>query len=436
MENSETQYKAALQKLESEYAAFHKIGAGAYNPGLETTTTLAERLGNPHHKFRTVHVAGTNGKGSVAHTLAAVLQSAGYRTGLYTSPHLLDFRERIRVDGEKVSKDFVASFVPRLDAVKGEFLPSYFEAATLMAFEYFAECEVDVAVIEVGLGGRLDSTNIITPLLSIITNISHDHNAILGNTLEEIAAEKAGIIKSGVPVVIGEAEGDVRKVFEEKACSEHAPIIFAAENKLYQSVDLSAGKLVYKGTPWGDFKGELTADCQRINTNTILNALEVLKLTFDIDAKAVNQGFGNVASIAGLMGRWTTLQSAPVRIICDTGHNPGGWKLMAPQLKDLAQNGLHMVLGFVNDKDIDTIMEYMPREGKYYFTAPSSDRARAAVDTAAHAAAHGIEGKAYPAVADAITAAKATAKPGETIFIGGSNFVVADALFCFSCSPV
>lgn len=426
-------YQETLDFIYSQVPMFQNLGAGAYKPGLDTTLRLCEHWGNPHLSLnRCIHIAGTNGKGSTAHTTAAILQSAGYRTALYTSPHLLDFRERIRVDGKPVSKEFVVDFVaeflrtPELVALH----PTFFELSTVMAFRYFADCNVDVAVIEVGLGGRLDCTNIITPLASVITNISLDHKALLGNTEPEIAREKAGIIKSGIPAIVGHATGEVRRVFEDKASAVHAPIVFAEDSPAFAEAVFEEGCIRYNGTAFGDFRGELCGECQKENTNTILHVLETVRPYFPkIDAEAVSKGFAEVCELTGLMGRWMQRTLGDVRVICDTGHNIGGWEHLGPSLSDMAECGeLHMVLGFVNDKDIDAIVNCFPRNAKYYFCTPSVNRGRAAEETAAIAAGHGISGTAYETVREACEAAVKAAHPGATVFVGGSTFVVADYL--------
>lgn len=429
MNDIEENYIRVLDELDNGYAAFHKVGAPAYDPGLETTATLAARLGNPQDKFKSIHVGGTNGKGSTAHTLAAVLHEAGYKVGLYTSPHILDFRERIRVDGKMIEKQAVVDFYDRFRTVRGDLTPSYFELVTLMAFDYFAASGVDVAVVEVGLGGRLDSTNIIHPELSVITNISLDHTALLGDTEEAIAAEKAGIIKPGVPVVIGNASGGVRKVFIDKAESVGAPILFAQDAECFASVERKDGYLVYEGTPWGTVRGELCGDCHPENAATIMTALGALVFRgFSIPAQAVRRGFEAVCSLTGLAGRWMRVADKP-EVICDTGHNIGGWRYLAPALQEIAdRRKLHIILGFVADKDAAHILAFLPQNAVCYFATPSVDRARDAASTAQLAAACGISGTVHNTVAEALDTAFAAAADDDTIFIGGSTFVVADAL--------
>ncbi len=426
-------YKETLDYLYGQVPMFQNLGAGAYKPGLDTTLALAKHWGAPHKRLRAaIHVGGTNGKGSTAHTLAAILQSAGYKTGLYTSPHLVDFRERIRINGKPVDKEYVTRFVS--DYMADDSLtalhPTFFELSTIMALSYFADEDVDVVVIEVGLGGRLDCTNIISPLLSIITNISLDHTALLGHTEPEIAVEKAGIIKPGIPAVVGNASGEVREVFAAKASQVGAPLTFACEHAYFSKAVHTDGHIEYSGTAWGAIEAELCGDCQIENTATVLAALEILKDKFPhINPDAVRQGFASVCGLTGLMGRWMTLQSAPVRIICDTGHNIGGWEWLGKTLRDISQHGtLHMVLGLVNDKDIDAIMAQMPVGASYHFATPSVKRGRPAEETAAAAAQFGLNGICHPTVADAFDAAKASAADGDTIFVGGSTFVVADLL--------
>ncbi|MBD5233036.1 MAG: bifunctional folylpolyglutamate synthase/dihydrofolate synthase [Bacteroidales bacterium] len=423
-------YQETLDYLYGCVPMFQNLGAGAYKPGLGTTLAISEYFGNPHKALKKcIHIAGTNGKGSTAHTLAAILQSAGYKTGLYTSPHLLDFRERSRVNGVPVDEDFVCRFTDKF--IQSEELrslaPTFFELTTIMAFRYFADMDVDVAVIETGLGGRLDCTNIITPCLSVITNISLDHTALLGHTEEAIAGEKAGIIKPSVPVVIGRAEGAVLNVFRKAASDNNSPLLLASDADVCTDIEVEADALIYKGTEWGDVRGELHGECQKENGKTILTALSLLKEQFlKIDSEAVKRGFSNVCSLTGLAGRWMQISETPVKIICDTGHNPGGWEYLGKSLNKIGN--LHLVLGFVNDKDLSTITDYMPNGAKYYFATPSVKRGRPAEETQAEAAKHGIEGKAYASVAEAFKAAQSSAKEGDTIFVGGSTFVVADFL--------
>ena len=421
------EYNDAIEFLYTSMPMFQRVGASAYKPGLDTVKLLDEKFGTPHKNYLTIHIAGTNGKGSTAHTLAAILQSAGYRVGLYTSPHLVDFRERIRVNGRMISRDAVVDFVNRYRAMSLECYPSFFELTMTMAFEYFAREKVDIAVIETGLGGRLDSTNIITPILSVITNISFDHTAFLGNTLESIASEKAGIIKPSVPVVIGEAQGSVREVFLQKADEQKAPIYFAEDVARFDTIEPLQDGLLYKNTPYGDIIGELMGDCQPKNAATILTALPLLaECGIKVSAQYVKDGFAHVGSLTGLMGRWMTLQRNP-HVVCDTGHNVGGWQYLSRRLKSI-DGTLHMIIGFVNDKDVSHILEMMPKTARYYLTNAQIERAMPVAQLAEIATECGLVGEQFPSVEDAYNAALANASTEDTIFIGGSTFIVADLL--------
>lgn len=420
-------YDNAIDFLYTQIPMFQRMGANAYKPGLDTSIALDKAFGNPHSRFPSIHIAGTNGKGSTAHTLAAILQSAGYKVGLYTSPHLVDFRERIRINGEMISHSAVVDFVNRYRALQLDCQPSFFELTMTMAFEYFAKEKIDIAVIETGLGGRLDSTNIISPILSIITNISFDHTAFLGDTLTAIASEKAGIIKRNTPVVVGEASGDVKQLFLDKSIEMNSPIKFADENKAFSSAELTPDGYLYHNTPFGNITGELTGECQQKNTATILSAIEQLRLIgWEITPDAVKQGFANVCNLTGLAGRWMELQQSP-RVVCDTGHNVGGWEYLSRQLSQV-EGKLHMVIGFVNDKDISHILDLMPHNAKYYFTRAEIPRALSADEVKAIALAKGLKGEAYATVAEAYQKAIVSASATDTIFIGGSTFVVADLL--------
>lgn len=421
------EYNDAIEFLYTSMPMFQRVGASAYKPGLDTVKLLDEKFGTPHKNYLTIHIAGTNGKGSTAHTLAAILQSAGYRVGLYTSPHLVDFRERIRVNGRMISRDAVVDFVNRYRAMSLECYPSFFELTMTMAFEYFAREKVDIAVIETGLGGRLDSTNIITPILSVITNISFDHTAFLGNTLESIASEKAGIIKPSVPVVIGEAQGSVREVFLQKADEQKAPIYFAEDVARFDTIEPLQDGLLYKNTPYGDIIGELMGDCQPKNAATILTALPLLaECGIKVSAQSVKDGFAHVGSLTGLMGRWMTLHRNP-HVVCDTGHNVGGWQYLSRRLKSI-DGTLHMIIGFVNDKDVSHILEMMPKTARYYLTNAQIERAMPVAQLAEIATECGLVGEQFPSVEDAYNAALANASTEDTIFIGGSTFIVADLL--------
>jgi dihydrofolate synthase/folylpolyglutamate synthase len=407
---------------------FQQVGGAAYKEGLSTTIALDNHLGNPHRKFRTIHVAGTNGKGSTSHTLAAILQESGYKVGLYTSPHLIDFRERMRVNGTPASKEYVMEFVEKHRAFFEPLQPSFFELTTAMAFNYFAEQNVDVAIIEVGLGGRLDCTNIITPELCIITNISPDHTQFLGNTLQEIASEKAGIIKNGIPVVIGETTTETKEVFARKAKESNAPIIFAEEEALLTAATPTDNGYRYESAVFGDFCGELGGDYQQKNTNTLLSAINILRNSgFAITEESLRKGFTNVCKLTGLMGRWQKIQENP-RVICDAGHNIGGIKYITEQLARVDCRELRIVFGMVNDKDITSVLKMMPKNAEYYFTQASIKRAMPADDLKNMAERFGLMGNSHPNVKEALEAALSDSSDDDFIFVGGSCFIVADLL--------
>ncbi len=411
---------------------YQRIGSLAYKPGLDNSLALDKLFGNPHKKFKSIHVGGTNGKGSTSHLLAAVLQQSGYKTGLYTSPHLVDFRERIRVNGKMIEKDYVVNFVEKYKDDFEPIMPSFFELSMEMAFLYFAEQSVDVAIIEVGLGGRLDSTNIITPELCVITNIGHDHEKFLGNTLPEIASEKAGIIKHATPVIIGEVDDDaVKNVFIEKANKEDAPIFFAETFFDYFQAERKNNKWIYDTKEYPNLKGSLGGFAQKKNARTVLTAISQLKeIGFAIPDNAVYEGFENVVSLTGLNGRWQTVQNSP-KIVCDTGHNSHGIKYIVEQLQNETYNKLHMVFGMVDDKDIESVLTLLPTNATYYFTKPSIERGLSELKLADLAKKHNLQGKTFENVPKAIEAAKENADENDFIFIGGSSFVVADTLQYF-----
>ena len=414
-------YQETIEYLFNSTPVFEKIGAKAYKPGLQTTFALDDHFGHPHQKYKTIHIAGTNGKGSSSHTLAAILQSQGYKVGLYTSPHLVDFRERIRVNGECVPEQYVIDFVEENRAFFEPLHPSFFELTTAMALKYFAEQKVDYAVIEVGLGGRLDCTNIITPILSIITNISFDHTQFLGNTLAEIAGEKAGIIKPGVPVVIGEYLPETRTVFEKKAKSENAPILFAQ--------DFDADHLESSETC--DVDMELKGSYQERNKKTILTALHILRQKLAISDEAIREGFAHVCELTGLRGRWEKLNDTPLTI-CDTGHNLAGWSYLAPQINAVKAETKHIVFGMVDDKDVVHVLqllkEKLENRVKYYWTQPSTKRAIPVEKLSELALKLGLHGETYHSVKEAYSAALKNAEKGDFVFVGGSSYVVADLL--------
>lgn len=426
-------YEETIQYLFNSAPLFQHVGGAAYKEGLSTTHILDAHFNHPHNQYKTIHVAGTNGKGSCAHTIAAILQHTGLKVGLYTSPHLVDFRERIRINGEMMPQQYVIDFVEEERSFFEPLHPSFFELTTALAFKYFAEQHVDVAVIEVGLGGRLDCTNIISPILSVITNISFDHTQFLGNTLAQIASEKAGIIKHKVPVIIGECNAETRSVFEHKAHEVEAPILFAEDNKEVLSSefsDLYGHKLRHYTTrSFGDIYGELTGECQIKNANTILCALHSLSKIFSVTHEDITYAFEHVCEMTGLRGRWQILQEHPT-IICDTGHNTGGWQYLAHQLAQIATSGnkLHIVFGMASDKDIERVMSTLPHEACYYWTKASVKRATSEQTIANIATKYDLHGKTYSNVAEAYEAAVNNASTNDYIYVGGSSFIVADLL--------
>lgn len=424
-------YNEATTYLFNSAPLFQNIGAGAYKEGLSNTNALDSRYGHPHRSYRTIHVGGTNGKGSVSHTLAAILQCAGYKVGLYTSPHLADFRERIRVNGQMIPEQRVIDFVTEEKAFFEPLHPSFFELATALAFLYFKEEKVEVAVIEVGLGGRLDCTNIINPDLSVITNISKDHVQFLGDTPTLIAKEKAGIIKPGTPIVIGETNNniEVRNVFITKSKEVGTSIKFAdEESEILHSFAQPQGGRKYQTKNWGVFNGELGGDCQEKNTATILCAVQTLiEQGYNIKEKHVHEGIAKVCSLTGLMGRWQRLENEPLAI-CDTGHNIGGMQYIVGQLASTPHERLHFVIGMVNDKDIDSVLGILPKDAEYYFTQASVQRALSAESLAIKAGKVGLKGVVITDVKEAYRKARQNATKDDLIFVGGSTFVVADLL--------
>ena len=423
-------YQEATTYLFTAAPLFQNIGAGAYKEGLDNTRLLDEHFGHPHRSYRTIHVGGTNGKGSTSHTLAAILQSQGYRVGLYTSPHLVDFRERIRVNGEMIPEQRVISFVEQERSFFEPLHPSFFELTTALAFRYFAEQKVDVAVIEVGLGGRLDCTNIIQPDLSVITNISFDHVQFLGDTLPKIASEKAGIIKPGIPTVIGEAkDAEVKAVFCKKAETAGTRLIFAEEEEELISYEYSPARgYTYHTRTYGQLHGQLGGYCQEKNTRTILAAVrELNQAGYGITCESVAEGMSHVCELTGLMGRWQILGREPLTV-CDTGHNVGGIQYITRQLQETPHRYLHIIIGMVNDKDVNTVLSMLPKDAVYYFTQASVKRAMPCDEFARIARKHNLQGTCYGDVWTAYHAAKQNAGKSDLIFIGGSTFIVADML--------
>lgn len=422
-------YKEAIEYLYASAPLFQNIGAGAYKEGLYNTHVLDAHFGHPHTKYQTIHIAGTNGKGSCAHTLAAILQAQGYRTGLYTSPHLLDFRERIKVDGEMIPEEEVVDFVVNERHFFEPLHPSFFELTTAMAFNYFARQKVDVAVIEVGMGGRLDCTNIITPVLSVITNISLDHTQFLGDTPAKIAREKAGIIKPGIPVLIGEATEETRPVFSETAKANAAPLVFAEDSPVVESFDEKPDGIDLRTTMFSaPLHYELGGYYQSKNANTILWATKLLRTNgIEISHEAIRKGFAHVNELTGLRGRWEIVSHHPT-VIIDTGHNPGGLAYNMRQLKALNAPRKHIVVGMVADKDVRSSLKLMPSDATYYFTKASVKRALDERKLSQMAQGTGLKGQCYPNVAQAVQAAMSEAGEDDVVYIGGSNFIVADFL--------
>jgi len=424
-------YNETVEYLYNQLPVYQNVGGTAYKEGLDNSLALDSILGHPHRKYKTIHVAGTNGKGSTSHLLAAILQQSGYKTGLYTSPHLVDFRERIRIDGQKISEQYVIDFVSKYKDQFEPIHPSFFELTMMMAFRYFADQQIDIAIVEVGLGGRLDSTNIITPDLSVITNISFDHVQFLGNTLEKIAGEKAGIIKPHIPVVIGEAQDEVRKVFEKKASEVDAPIIFAEDEHLILSQEREGNTWIFDTKLYPHITCELGGFAQAKNTATVLTSVEVLKKAgYNIADKAIYGGFKHVSSLTGLMGRWQVVKDHP-KVVLDTGHNVGGITYIAEQFKHEQYNKLHIVLGMVNDKDISKVLALLPQNAVYYFTRASIARALDSAELQIQADKFGLKGNSFPTVIEAVDEVLSQAKNDDMIFIGGSNFVVGEALSIF-----
>ena len=426
-------YAQTLEFLFSSMPTFQEKGAVAYKPGLERIAAFCRHLGNPQRNFFTIHVAGTNGKGSVSHILASVLQQAGYRTGLFTSPHLHDFRERIRVDGEMIPKQKVVNFVDKHRDKMTELGLSFFEMTAALAFDYFAQSDVEVAVIETGLGGRLDATNIILPIVSVVTNVGLEHTALLGDTLPKIASEKAGIVKKSIPLVLGEADAAYNAVFEETAALNKTRVIYAEREFACEEQAPHGDKQHFRmvrrrDDHYFDFDSDLLGSYQRHNILTALATLDLLheQTPLTISRRAFIDGAGCVGRTTGLQGRWQRLDERPC-VLCDTGHNAHGMAYVAEQLRTAHEGGrLYCVLGFSNDKDVDAILALLPHDARYFFTQAASERAFPAAELAVRAAAAGLECEAVPTVCEAVGRAREAARPEDTIFIGGSNFVVAE----------
>lgn len=425
-------YNETLEWMFNKLPMYQRIGAAAYKADLNNTIEILNHLDNPQDNFKTIHIAGTNGKGSVSHSLASVFQEAGYKTGLYTSPHLRDFRERIRINGEMIPENNVVSFIERHKEKLEQLELSFFEMTVAMAFDYFKEEKVDIAIIEVGMGGRLDSTNIIKPELSVITNISLDHVKFLGESEDKIAVEKAGIIKPHTPVVIGETQERSKDVFIEKAKENETPIYFAdkiiecvkvGSNLGYNTYDILKNKDVYIKALDFPLKGNY----QKKNLATIICALDVIKEKFNITQNHIKEGLTEVVSNTGLMGRWQVIDRYPLTI-ADTGHNVAGINEITQQLEETEFNTLHFVLSVVNDKDIDGILELLPKYARYYYCKANIPRGLSVDILAKKATAAGLRGEAFSSVKEAYQAARDNANPDDMIFVGGSNFTVAEVV--------
>ena len=400
-------YQETTTWLFNQLPMFQMQGASAYKKDLTNTLLLVKHLQHPETKFKSIHVAGTNGKGSTSSMIASILQEAGYKVGLYTSPHLKDFRERIRINGEMISEDFVVDFVAQNKSFFEDNQLSFFEMTVGLAFDYFAKEQVDGAVVEVGMGGRLDSTNVISPLVSVITNIGFDHTQFLGDTLPKIAAEKAGIIKSNVPVVIGEYSEETKPVFITKAKSENAPIYFAQDN------------------PEVTYECALLGDYQMHNKKTVLQTIELLQSQYNIEENHIKLGFKNVVQNTGLLGRWQILNQKPFTV-CDTAHNSHGLKIVLNQIQKHQFETLHIVLGVVNDKDLDSILPLFPKNANYYFCKPNVPRGLNPEIFQKKATEFGLYGQVFNSVSEAYTEVLNLANNSDFIYIGGSTFVVAE----------
>ena len=426
-------YQQTLDHLYSQLPVFTRVGASAYKADLSNTLKLCARVNNPQHQFKSIHVAGTNGKGSTSHMLAAVLQTAGYKTGLYTSPHLKDFRERIRINGQMISEQTVIDFVEQHKKDFEEIAPSFFEMTVALAFDIFAKEKVDIAIIETGLGGRLDSTNIITPLLSIITNIGWDHMNILGDTLPKIAAEKAGIIKPGIPLIIGERQDEVADIFIRKAEEEKARIRFASEEVKGERLKVKGGLIEVELTQNSPLKThhlqlDLTGSYQLKNVKTVLLAVDELRQQgYNITDEHIKTALKQVKTLTGLHGRWETINANPLTI-CDTGHNPEGITEVLQNIATVNYTHLHFVIGMVNDKDITKVLNMLPKNATYYFCRPDIPRGLEAQSLQEKAAEFGLQGEVYKNVKAALSSAQNTASANDLVFVGGSTFVVAEAI--------
>jgi dihydrofolate synthase/folylpolyglutamate synthase len=422
-------YQETLDYLFNALPMFQRVGASAFKKDLSNTHALCDHLGNPERKFKSIHVAGTNGKGSTSHSLAAIFQAAGYKTGLYTSPHLKSFTERIRINGKEIHEDSVVQFVEENKAILDQIHPSFFEMTVAMAFWYFAQEEVDIAIVEVGMGGRFDSTNIITPELSIITNIGWDHVQFLGDTLPQIAGEKAGIIKPHVPIVISQTQEETASVFIEKAKEVNATIFFADQRMQVKKVRSSGSTATFEVESSGkkeEYEFGLLGDYQRFNLPGILESVSQMRaMGWNISEEAMRAGLANVSALTGLMGRWQVLGQSPT-IIADTGHNEPGIREILTQLEKYRFKTLWMVIGMVQDKDISKILSLLPQRASYVFCQADIPRAMPASVLAEKAASAGLAGIPIPDVNEALNFARKNAAADDLIFVGGSTFVVAE----------
>lgn len=426
-------YKETLDYMFTKLPMYQRTGKAAYKANLDTTLALDEYFNHPHKEFKTIHVAGTNGKGSVSHAIASVLQSAGYKVGLYTSPHLRDFRERVKINGEMIPENHVIKFIEEHSEKFEELCPSFFEMTVALAFEYFADQKVDIAVVEVGLGGRLDSTNIINPLVSVITNISKDHTGLLGNNIEQIAGEKAGIIKAGIPVIIGEKQDETTSVFERFSADKKTPLIYSEEKYITKLSELRGNQrhIIYSNI---ENNSRLSLNCDLLGSYQVKNIRTALCVCDElnqqglkIEDSAIKHGLSNIVKDTGLLGRWYTVNKDPL-VICDTGHNVAGIKEIISQIETMDYGNLHMVFGVVDDKDIDDILNLIPKEATYYFTKANIPRALDQNVLAAKAKEFNLKGKTYETVSLALKSAKVNSSENDLIFVGGSTFVVAEVV--------
>ena len=431
-ENIYTRFNSTLNYMYTQLPMFQRVGSQAFKKDLTNIKLLCEHLGNPFENYPCIHIAGTNGKGSTAHLTSAILQAQGYKVGLYTSPHYRDFRERVKIDGKYISQKYVVEFVENNKAIFEKIKPSFFEITVALAFDFFAKEKVDIAVIETGLGGRLDSTNIITPILSVITNISFDHQQFLGNTLKKIAGEKAGIIKRNVPVVIGETQEATITVFEKKAKTKKSEIIFADQiyqvQKKSENLTHTTFDILKDGQPlFSNQKINLHGAFQAKNIATALQAIDSLPESFSIKKSKVAAAFFNLKSLTNFKGRWQVLQKDPI-VLCDSAHNEAGLKLAMSQLNSLKIQELHFVLGMVNDKSIEKMLNFFPKDAHFYFCKPDIPRGLEVEILAQKATELGLTGRAYSSVKNALRAAKKKAGKKDLVYVGGSTFVVAEVI--------